>query len=154
MWILSFLPDWIFYAMLFVGIVGFSITYLLKFIPVPAIYIYKTPIQLISLLLIIIGVYMSGAISNEESWQAKVTELKQKVAEAEVKSSQENVKIVEKMITKTQVVKVKGDQVVKYIDREIVKYDTKFATGGQCELPKEFYKALNDAAEAPEWLKK
>jgi hypothetical protein len=154
MWILQFLPDWIFYAILLIGVAGFAVTYLLKYIPIPVIYVYKTPIQLVSIVLIVIGVYMSGAISNEESWQAKVTDLIQKVEEAEVKSSQENVKIVEKVVTKTQVVKVKGDQVVKYIDREIVKYDTKFATGGQCELPKEFYKALNDAAEAPEWLKK
>jgi predicted nucleotidyltransferase len=63
--------------------------------------------------------------------------------------TKENVKIVEKIVTKTQVVKVKGEEVVKYIDREIVKYDVKFAQGGQCEIPKEFYKSLNDAAEAP-----
>lgn len=154
MWILRFLPDWIFYAMLFAGIVGFAVTYLLKYIPFPAIRIYRTPIQLVSIVLITVGVYMCGAISNEESWQTKVTELKQKVAEAEVKSGKETVKIVEKIVTKTQVIRVKGDQIVKYIDREIVKYDTKFVPGGVCELPKEFYKALNDAAEAPEWLKK
>jgi hypothetical protein len=154
MWILQFLPDWIFYAILLAGIVGLAVTYLLKYIPIPAIYIYRTPIQLVSIVLIVISVYMSGSIANEKSWQAKVTELKEKVAVAEAKSSKENIKIVEKIVTQTKVVRVKGDQVVKYIDREIVKYDTKFAAGGQCELPKEFYKALNDAAEAPEWLKK
>lgn len=140
--------------MFFLGLIGFAVTYLLKFIPIGVIYVYKVPIQLASVALIVIGVYMSGAISNEEAWQARVTELKQKVAEAEAKSSGENVKIVEKIVTKTQVVKVKGDTIVKYIDKEIVKYDQKFAPGGQCEIPKEFYKALNDASEAPEWLKK
>lgn len=154
MWILQFLPNWIFYGILLIGLIGLAATYLLKFIPIPAIYIYKTPIQLVSIALIALGVYMSGAISNEEAWQKRVTDLKQKVAEAEAKATQENVKIVEKVVTKTQIVKVKGDEVIKYIDREIVKYDTKFAPGGQCELPKEFYKALNNAAEAPEWLTK
>jgi hypothetical protein len=30
----------------------------------------------------------------------------------------------------------------------VIKYDTKFAPGGVCEIPKEFIKAINDAAEA------
>lgn len=154
MWILQWLPNWIFYGLLAIGAIGFLVTYLLKFIPIPAIYVYKTPIQLVSVILLVVGVYMSGAIANEEAWVARVNELKEKVAQAEAKAAKENVKIVEKIVTKTQIVRVKGDEVIKYIDREIVKYDTKFAPGGQCEIPKEFYKALNDAAEAPEWLKK
>ena len=48
-----------------------------------------------------------------------------------------------------EIVKIKGEEVIKYVDRELVKYDTKFAAGGQCEIPKEFIKAHNDAAEAP-----
>jgi hypothetical protein len=72
-----------------------------------------------------------------------------KVAQAEAQSAQENVKIVEKIVTKTQIVKERGQDIIRYVDREVVKYDTKFAPGGQCELPKEFIKALNDAAEAP-----
>ena len=51
-------------------------------------------------------------------------------------------------MTKTQIVKTRGKDIVKYVDREIVKYDTKFAKGGMCEIPQEFIKAHNDAAEA------
>ena len=36
---------------------------------------YKTPIQLVSILFIVIGVYMAGSIANEEAWLAKVKEL-------------------------------------------------------------------------------
>ena len=75
--------------------------------------------------------------------------MEEKVAAAEAQSKQENVKIVEKIVTKTQVIKTRGQDIVKYVDREIVKYDTKFAPGGECEIPKEFIKAHNDAAEAP-----
>ena len=52
-------------------------------------------------------------------------------------------------MTKTQIIKTRGEDIVKYVDREVVKYDTKFAPGGECEIPKEFIKALNDAAEPP-----
>jgi len=143
MWILKWLPDWIFYAILFLGIIGYTATYLLKFIPIPAIYMYKTPIQLVSIALIVFGVFMAGAIHNEEAWLARVREMEAKVAAAEVKAAEENVKIVEKIATKTQVIKEKGDTIVKYVDREVVKYDN------ICVIPKEFVKAHNDAAEAP-----
>lgn len=150
MWILQWLPDWIFYAILCIGLIGFLVTYLLKFIPVPGLFMYKTPIQIISMIMIAVGVYMSGAISNEEAWQARVKELEVKLAAAEAKGAEENVKIVEKVVTRQKVVKEKGEEVVKYIDREIVKIDTKFLPGGQCEIPKEFIKALNDASKPPE----
>lgn len=150
MWILQWLPDWIFYALFFIGVIGFLVTYLLKFIPFPALYVYRTPIQIISLLLVVLGVYMSGAISNEHAWKQRVKDLEVKLAAAEAEAAKENVKIVEKVVTKQKVVKEKGEEIIKYIDREIVKYDTKFMPGGQCEIPKEFIKALNDAATAPE----
>ncbi len=140
MWILKWLPFWIFYAMFFAGIVGFLSTYLIRYIPIPAIYMYKTPIQLVSVALIAIGVYMSGAISNEEAWLARVRELELKVAASEVKSAQENVKIVEKIVYKEKIVKEKGDAILQFVSKEIIKYDD------QCKIPQEFIKALNDAA--------
>jgi hypothetical protein len=142
MWILNFLPNWIFSAILFIGIAGFSVTYLIRFIPIPAIYIYKTPIQLISLALIVIGVYMSGAISNDEAWKLKVSELEKKVAEAQVESAKENTKIVEKVVVKKEYYKERGNDIIKYVDREVVKYDE------SCKIPKEFVESINKAAAA------
>jgi uncharacterized membrane protein len=147
MWILSWLPNWIFYAIFFVGLLGLLATYVMKFIPF--VYVYRTPIQAISILAIVIGTYMSGAISNEEAWQAKVKEMELKVAAAEVKSVKENIKIVEKVVTKTEYITRRGQDIIQYVDKEVVKYDTKFAPSGVCELPKEFIKAINNAAETP-----
>lgn len=149
MWLLQWLPNWVFYALFFVGVLGFLGTHLLRFIPIPAIYIYKTPIQIVSIILIVIGVYMSGAISNEEAWVARVKEMEAKVAAAEAEAAKENIKIVEKIVKKTEYIRIQGQQVTQYIDREVVKYDEKFGPGGQCELPNEFIKAMNDAAEQP-----
>ena len=147
MWILSWLPNWIFYAIFFAGLLGLLATYVMKFIPF--VYVYRTPIQAVSVLAIVIGTYMSGAISNEESWQAKVKEMEAKVAAAEIESQKENVKIVEKIVKKTEYITRRGQDIIQYVDREVVKYDTKFAPSGVCELPNEFIKAINNAAEAP-----
>ena len=147
MWILQWLPNWIFYVIFFAGLLGLVATFVMKFIPL--VYVYRTPIQAVSVVLIAIGTYMAGAISNEEAWQARVKEMEAKVEAAAVESAQENVKIVEKVVKKTEYIKTRGQDIVKFIDKEIVKYDTKFLPGGQCEIPKEFIEAHNRAAEAP-----
>lgn len=116
---------------------------------IPFVYVYKTPIQLGSIAAIVIGTFMAGAIYDNEAWEARVREMEAKVAAAEAQSKEENIKIVEKVVNKIQIVKTRGEDIVKYVDREIVKYDEKFAKGGICEIPKEFIKAHNDAAEVP-----
>ena len=141
MWLLNWLPDWIFYAIGLIGLVGLFATYLLKFIPIPAIYMYKTPIQLVSVLLIGFATYMSGGIANEAKWNARVKEVEAKVAAAEVESGKQNVKIVEKVVKKTEYITKKGNDVIQYVDREITKYDN------SCVIPKEFVKAHNDATD-------
>ncbi len=143
MWVLKFLPNWIFYLLFFIGVAGIAATYLLRFIPIPAIYMYKTPIQLVSIALVVIGTFMAGAIHDNEAWEARVRELEAKLAEAATQSAKENVKIVEKVVTKTQVIKEKAETNTQYIDREIVKYNN------ICEVPKEFIQLHNSAAEAP-----
>ena len=147
MFILSILPDWVFHAITFLGVLGTVAGFVLGMIPVIKTYII--PVRVISILLLSLGLYLEGGLADYAVWEAKVKEVEAKLAEAELKSAKENTKIVTKVITKTQIVKTRGETITKYIDREIVKYDTKFAPGGQCEIPKEFIKALNDAAEAP-----
>jgi hypothetical protein len=150
MWILQWLPNWIFYAVLIAGVFGLASSYLIRFLSfIPFLYVYKTPIQLGSIAAIVIGTFMSGAIYDNDAWEARVKEMEEKVAIAEKQSKEENIKIVEKVVTKTQVIKTRGQDIVRYVDREVVKYDTKFASGGVCEIPKEFIKSINDAAEAP-----
>ena len=143
MWILSWLPYWIFYAIFFLGVIGFIASLVMRFIPV--VYMYKTPIQVVSIILIAIGTYMSGAISNEEAWQARVKELEVKVAESEAKAAQQNTKIVEKIVYKDKIVKEKGDEIVKYIDREVVKKEEVVKFIENCPIPNEIVKTHNDA---------
>jgi hypothetical protein len=147
MWILSFMPEWAFHLMLGIGVLGTVAGFVLGMIPF--IRQYVIPIRIISLLILILAVYLEGGLADNKIWEARVSEMEVKVAEAEVKAAKENVKIVEKIVRKTQIVRIRGEDIIKYVEKEVVKYDEKFATGGQCELPKEFIKAVNDAAEEP-----
>jgi hypothetical protein len=141
MWILEWLPNWIFYAILLLGVIGFAVTYLLKFIPIPAIYVYKTPIQIVSVVFMVIGVYMAGSIANNEAWEAKVKEVEAKLAEAEAQGAKETVKIVEKVVVQEKIVRQRGQDIVKVIEKEVIKYDNK------CEIPPPFIEIHNQAAE-------
>ena len=151
MWVLHFLPDgfilFIVYLVLIAGGVLTALSYLIKWIP--GISTYKLPMRVGGIVLLICGVYFYGGYSTEMIWRERVEEMEAKVAAAEEQSKKENTKIVTKLVTKTQIVRTRGEDIVKYVDREIVKYDEKFAKGGVCEIPKEFIKAHNDAAEAP-----
>lgn len=146
MFILSILPEWVFHAITIAGVLGTIVGFVLGMIPVIKTYII--PIRVISLLLLSFGLYLEGGLADYKVWEAKVKEVEAKLAQAEVQSVKENTKIVTKVITKTQVVKTRGQDIVRYVDREVIKYDEKFAKGGICEIPKEFIKAHNDAAEA------
>ena len=137
MWILQFLPNWIFYLLLFAGIVTFLVTKFVTILPQAKL------LQAASIAAVAISIYMIGAISNNDAWLARVQELQTKVAEAEAKSATTNTDIVEKTVIKTQVIRERGQDTIKYIDREVVKYDT------TCVIPQEFVQAHNRAAEAP-----
>jgi hypothetical protein len=137
MWILQFLPNWIFYALLLAGVAAFLVTKFVKLLPNAQL------IQAASVAAVGISIYMIGAISNNDAWLAKIKDLEVKVAEAEAKSATANSDIVEKIVTKTQIVKQRGQDIVKYVDREVVKFDA------SCVVPKEFVVVHNQAAEAP-----
>ena len=137
MWLLQFLPSWIFTVILFMGIITYLVTKTVSFLPQAKL------IQALAVVLVVFGTYMSGAVSNNEAWKKRVQELQVKVAEAEAKSATVNTEIVQKTVTKTQIVRERGRDIVQYVDREVIKYDN------TCVVPKEFVTVHNKAAEAP-----
>lgn len=137
MWILQFLPNWLFFALFFLSLAAFLTVKFLKILP------QAQAIQWASVAIAAFSLFMIGAISNNDAWLQRVRELETKVAQAEAQSAELNTKIVETTNTKTQVVRERGRDIVKYVDREVIKFDT------TCVIPKEFVTAHNRAAEAP-----
>jgi len=125
MWILSFLPTWIFYAITVIGILGLISSYVLGMIPL--ITQYKLPLQILSVVIIAFGVFIIGGVENELSWQAKVKELEAQVAVATAKSNETNTKIQYKVVTKIKIVKEQVEVVKKEIEiqKEFINADCK-----------------------------
>ena len=145
MWYISLLPSIVFHAILAAGLLCILVSMALKV--VPFISTYYIPIRIVGFVLFVAGVYFEGGLGIQAAMMEQVKEMEAKVAAAEAESKQVNIKIQEKVVYKQQIVREKGAEVIKYIDREIVKYDTKFAPGGICELPKEFFISHNEAAK-------
>ena len=154
MWLLHFLPDtflqFVVNTVLITGIVStvlfcFLLDKILRFFPLATVY-YKV-LQISSVIILVAGVYFKGGYATEMLWREKVKEVEAKLSAAQVESKKENVKIVERVVKKTEVIQRRGNDIVQYVDREVIKYDN------ICIVPKEFIKAHNDAA-APVEVKK
>jgi len=153
MWILHFLPDavilWFCNILLLIGTVLTIAGFFIHRIPMPLLWQYQLPFKIVGVLLLVAGVYFRGGYAVEAQWRERVAQVEAKLRAAEEQSVKENVRIQERVVKKTEYITRRGQDIIQYVDREIVKYDVKFAPGGQCEIPREFITTINRAAEAP-----
>jgi hypothetical protein len=150
MWVLQFLPDsfilYVVYCAMAAGAIGIITSYIIKFIPF--INIYRTPIQIISIVIFCAGVYWYGGYANEMAWRARVAEMEAKIAEAEQKSQKANEEIQNKVVEKTKIVREKGKTQIEYINRLVEGKTVEIVKDMSEEQKKEFLakqKELQDA---------
>lgn len=150
-WIFSVIPDFVLVLIAWAAAVGgvalFVASKLVRWIPMMGM--YKLPAEIAGVVLLALGSYMLGGQTADQRWQEKVDAVEAKIKVAEEQSKDANVEIQKKTDTQIKYIRGRTEIVREYIDREVVKYDTKFAPGGECAIPKEFVRAHNDAAEAP-----
>jgi len=142
MWILDWLPFWVFHLLVVMGFVGLAASLVLKFIPFVSL--YRLPIQVASIAILVFGVYMEGGIATQEKWEARVAEVKLEMAKKEVVSAEVTTKVVTKYINKVQIVKEKGNEIIK----QVPVYITKDADA-KCDVPTGFV-MLHDSASRNE----
>ena len=145
MWILSILPDAAIHIIFGLGILGTIAGFVLGF--VPFVKAYKLAIQVISLIVLVFGVYLEGGLADYKEWELKVKDMEAKVAQAEAQSANKNVEIQEKIVEKTKVIREKGREVIKYIDKEVIKKEEVIKYIENCPVPKEIIDLHNQATE-------
>ena len=152
MWIFEWLPDAVTQIIFLTGAVGVFAGFVLTFIPF--VKQYRVAIQIASIFIFALGVYLEGGLADNKEWTAKIKELEAKIAVAEEKSNTANVVVEEKIVTKTQIVKEKGKDIVQYIDREVVKNNEIIKYVENCPVPKELVNLHNQAATMNQGEKK
>jgi hypothetical protein len=138
MWILNILPDWIFHLIVIVGLLGLLGSFFFGFIPFFGG--YTLPIKIVSILLLIIGVWFEGGISNNNAWLEKIHALEKKIAEAEVKSAQANTKLVSQIAEKNKEIAAAQANLKSRIKQITSILD------GECKVPVDAIDILNEAA--------
>lgn len=115
MWLLNWLPDFVIHLMVIVGVLGIIASWFFGFIPF--ISQYKLPIQIISIIVLVFGIWTEGANSNNNSWLLKVKDMEVKVAQAETQSAQVNTVLVETILEKEKVIKDKQNELKNAINK-------------------------------------
>ena len=158
MWILSILPDAAIHLIFILGILGTIAGFVLGFIPF--VKTYQFAIQICSIVILVFGVYLEGGLAENKEWELKVKEMEAKVAQAEAQSTNKNTEIQEKVVVNTKVIREKGRDIIKYVDRWNTKEVIKEVEGPErirreevikyienCPVPKEMINIHNQATE-------
>lgn len=137
------MPDafivWIVNLLLLAGVALTAAAFFIRSIPV--INQYRIPAQVLGIALLVVGVYLRGGLAVEQTWRERVAELEAQIVVAQAASKNANVKIETRVLKKTEYITRRGQDIVQYVDREVVKYDN------TCVIPDPFIQAHNRAAE-------
>ena len=115
MWLLNWLPDFFIHLMVIAGVLGIIASWFFGFMPF--ISQYKLPIQIISIIVLVLGIWTEGANSNNNAWLLKVKDMELKVAQAETQSAQVNTILVETILEKEKIIKDKQNELKNAINK-------------------------------------
>jgi uncharacterized membrane protein len=150
MWMLSLIPDsvllYVINGVLIVGLVGTAVSTLFKFAIrfIPWIIPYRTILQVVSIVLLVVGVYLRGGYGVEMSWRGRVAEAEEKVRVAEAAAKEANSKLETKVVDRVKVVKdvqIVIQEKIKLIEQKV---------DAECKIAPEAIDLLNQAARKPE----
>jgi len=141
-WMMSLIPDailnWIYWAIIAVGLTGMVASWIGKFIPFYGKYVRI--LKPVGIALVILGVWLRGGYDVEMAWKAKTADLESKVAVSEKQSKDANNQLQDALKGKTKVI-----HDVQVVVKEHIVHDTS-AIDAECKLAPEAIKDLNDAA--------
>lgn len=147
MFILHLLPDsflaFVVDAVLLAGLLStlvtcFLLKYLIRLLPALAPHIKIA--QIVSVAVLVAGVYFKGGYSTEMAWRERVAEMETQVAAAQAESKSATDKIETQGKEKIKIIREKGMIIKQYVDREVTKYDN------TCVIPSAVVNAHNAAA--------
>jgi hypothetical protein len=141
MWILHLLPDsfliWVVNITCIVGLAATVGGFFLGW--VPFVNRYKTPLQILGVILLTVGVYWKGGYSTEMEWRARVAEVEKKVKVAEAKAKKANSQVQTKIVTKIVRIKEKAQVINRRIEQN------KAVINRECKLSDEAISIYNSS---------
>ena len=102
--------------------------------------------QVAGILLLTTGVYFHGGYTTEMAWRERVREVEARLQAAETQSAEVNTEIVTRVVTQTRIVRERGDDIIRYVDREVVKNQEVIKFVENCPVPEVIVNTHNAAA--------
>lgn len=139
MFLLDFLPDWIFHLITIVGILGLVVGFLLS--SIPFVNAYAREIQIGAVILTVVGVWFEGGMANNDKWEKRVADLEIKVAQAAAESADLNAQLAQQ-IANNQIL-IRENTIAQ---RERLKTESAWLNK-ECKVNNRVINILNDAAK-------
>ena len=137
-WLLNFLPTWIFQAVaLGLMVLGVGVHMFVRHPIVPSI----IP-KIIGALLVVAGVFVSGGIWTQSEFLEAVKKQKEEIARLEKASGEITTKVEKVYIERTKVIKEKGDVIIEKVPEYISK-----DADAKCDVPNGFVVLHNSAVK-------
>jgi hypothetical protein len=96
MWILNWLPDFVFHLMLLVGVLAIGASFVLTF--VPFVSQYRLPIQVAGIVLTVVAVWYEGGIAKDAEYRERIAAMELKISRAETAAAEANTKLAEQIL--------------------------------------------------------
>ena len=137
MWFFDLIPESLIYLLFLAAGTGYVISLFLPLL------LFQKQVKIASIIALVTSIYLLGMMQVNTYWKNKISLLQAQVVELAAKSSETNAVINTKVITRTQVIRERGADVIKYVDLEVVRYNN------TCMIPVEFVTAHNLSAKQP-----
>lgn len=138
MWVVNFLPDFVFHMLLAVSLLTLAGSFVLD--SVPFVSTNAKAIQLASAVVLAIALFFEGAISDNAAWQARAKELELNVARAETESAEANGQLSKQLAAKDKEIALAQAELKNRIRAGAAAMDA------VCRIPADAIAILNDAA--------
>ena len=118
MFLLTWLPQWIFYILIPSGVTGLLFSFTIgKLLPLQ----YQLLIKFTSAGILAFGLFMVGAISNEDIWQLKVKEMETAIAKQELAAAEVTHEVITQYVDRVKIVEGKTHEIIKKVPVYITK---------------------------------
>ena len=138
MWILNWLPDFVFHLMLLIGILAIGASFVLSFIPFVSQ--YKLPIQVAGIILTVVAVWYEGGIAKDAEYRARIAAMELKISRAETAAAEANTRLAEQILKEQARIKDLTETNKKRL-KELADQLNR-----QCSVNQDVINVLNDAA--------
>lgn len=138
LWLLQHIPSTMIYLLITCGLVIYLTPNLMAYTNMSPTFLQFVPTRTLGLILILVGVFLQGLTWGADTLSAEVQKANAEAQKIKEESKNISERVVTKYIVKQKVIKEKGDEIIKYVNKN---------NDADCTLHNSFVELHNSAAK-------